>query len=127
MPNHALRWLKVSEAAPASKQTPGLLLEITRTPDPKRCSNRFNRFKLKIRFSVLNLGTTNNISPELALGRRPIAKSGETFFVVPQVSPLLKCEVTLFSPARCTFSDPESAVQQVQQYSILHFNLSSNL
>ena len=39
--NHALRWLKVSEAAPASKQTPGLLLEITR--DVTRCHGMSRR------------------------------------------------------------------------------------
>ena len=80
------------------------------TPDPKRCSNRFNRFEYKSRSSMLNIdGPPENSSD---LERAPGARSiGEEFSGGPSiVHHLQQCENARFSHSRCTFWDLESCV-----------------
>ena len=79
-----------------------------RTPDPKRCSNRFNRFEYKSRSSMLNIdGPPENSSD---LERAPGARSiGEEFSGGPSiVHHFQQCENARFSHSCCTFWDPES-------------------
>ena len=59
---------------------------------PKRCSNRFSRFKHKIGSSVLNIGFQTKNSSDLE--RAPGARSIGAEFIVwnPLVKALLRCE-----------------------------------